>query len=202
MEPTTTDETMSAPDHDTEDHIVIDDLETFRIIDNPLRQRICHLTRHPRSVKEIAATLRVPVTRLYYHVNLLESAGFIEVAEVRKSGAQLERVYRGRRGTIVPSAQFVEQIGDPAEAARVLAGALLDNTRAEVEAVMEKNLRNEEVFGTVSRGVLQLPADVAAEFLVRIEDLADEMRAAARETESEDAEIYSFTYAFVPTDIT
>lgn len=184
-----------------DDQIVIDDLETFRIIDNPLRQRIWHIARHPHSVREIAGILGVPVTRLYYHVNMLEQAGFVEVVEVRKSGAQLERVYKGRRGTIVPSPEFLDHVGDTAKAARILAGALFDNSRVEVEALLERNLSGEEVFGTVSRGILQLPAEAAEEFLERIESLASEMQAAARETTGDEDRMYSFTYAFVPTDL-
>ena len=188
--------------HETGDEFVVEDLETFRVIDNPLRQRIMHVARSGRSVKEIAAVLRLPVTRLYYHVNMLEEAGLLEVEEVRKSGAQLERVYRSRRGTVVPSPDFVESLGDPQEAARVLAGALFDNTRVEVEAVLEKNLGDQEAFGTLARMVLQLPDAAATRFAEQIETLAAEMRDASREADDRDdgGEIYSFTFAFVPAD--
>ncbi|MCJ7725505.1 MAG: helix-turn-helix domain-containing protein, partial [Acidimicrobiia bacterium] len=158
----------------TEDHdILIDDLEGFRVIDNPLRQRILHLTRHPKSVREIAAGLGVPMTRLYYHVNMLEEAGFLTIAEVRKAGPQLERIYESRTGTIRPSPGFVEKVGDAKKAAHALAGVLFDITRVEVEAVLEKNLTGEGDVGTVSRSMGQLPLDFAAEFSERIEALAD-----------------------------
>jgi DNA-binding transcriptional ArsR family regulator len=185
-----------------DEEITIDDLEMFRIVDNPLRQRIMHLARHPRSVREIAQRLGVPATRLYYHVNMLEEAGFLEVVEVRKSGAQLERVYRGgRRGALVPSQDLVEQIGDPRKAAHVLAGALFDITRAEVEAQLARSLDyEEEPVGTLARVVLQLPEDLATGFAERIEALAMEMRDAARDHEDADGGLYSFTYAFVSMD--
>lgn len=188
------------PHHDPDDQILVEDLETFRVIDNPLRQRIMHLARRPRSVKELAERLGVPVTRLYYHVNMLESAGLMEVEEVRKSGAQLERVYRSVRGTVVPSPDFVDRIGDPATAARVLAGALFDNSRGEVEATIEKDLAGQETFGVLARMVLQLDPETAAGFAERIEALAGEIRAASQETENEAAPLYTFTYAFVAAD--
>ncbi|MCB2224704.1 MAG: helix-turn-helix domain-containing protein [Actinobacteria bacterium] len=180
--------------------ILIEDMETFRIIDNPLRQRIWHLTRNPRSVGEIAERLGVPPTRLYYHVNMLADAGFLEVVEVRKSGAQLERVYQGRAGTLAPSPEFLESIGDAGKAAHILAGALFDNSRTEVEALLARTFGGEDAFGTLARAVLQLPADDAQRFLDRIEDLAVEMRTASRECDDEGAAIYSFTFAFVPMD--
>lgn len=184
----------------TDREILIDDLEGFRVIDNPLRQRILHLSRNPKSVREIAEGLGVPVTRLYYHINMLEEAGFLEISEVRKVGAQLERIYQSRTGTVRPSPDFVKNVGDAKKAAHVLAGVLFDITRAEVEAVLEKNLAGEDETGTVSRSMGQIPLDLAAEFSERIEALADEMRAASREHSGSDAPVFSFTYAFVPTD--
>ena len=47
---------------------------------------------------------------------------------------------------------------------------------------------------------MQLPEEVADEFARTIEALAIEMRDAARAHEDADAPIFSFTYAFVPTD--
>jgi len=191
---------MTIPDNE----ILIDDLEGFRVIDNPLRQRILHIARHPKSVKDMADALGVPVTRLYYHVNMLEEAEFLHVTEVRKAGAQLERIYQSRTGTIRPSPEFVANVGNPKKAAHALAGTLFDITRVEVEAVLEKGLEkglvDEEGFGSLARSVAQLPADVAEEFAERIEALAIEIRDAARAHEGTDGEIYSFTYAFVPTD--
>jgi len=189
---------MTAPDEE----ILIEDLEGFRVIDNPLRQRILQLARHPKSVREMADGLGVPVTRLYYHVNMLEKAGFIKAVDVRKSGAQLERIYQSRRGTVRPSPDFVENVGDMKKAAHVLAGALFDITRVEVEAVLERNLHDEEAFGDLARVVLQLTTPVAEDFSRRLEELVQEIRDAAADPDDEDAAIYSFTYAFVPTDTT
>lgn len=186
-----------------EREFLIEDLEGFRVIDNPMRQRILHLARHPRSVRELADALGAPVTRLYYHVNMLEKAGFLEAVDVRKSGAQLERIYQSRKGTVRPSPDFVKNVGDMKKAAHALAGALLDITRVEIETVLERNLLEDEDSGpavTLSRSVMQLPAEIAAEFSERIDGLAGELREAAREYEDTDAPIYSLTYAFVPTD--
>ncbi len=185
----------------TEQEFLIEDLEDFRVIDNPLRQRILHLARHPKSVRELADALGVPVTRLYYHVNMLEESGFIEAVDVRKSGAQLERIYQSRKGVVRPSPELVDRIEDKQKAAHILAGVLLDITRVETEALIERGLRGEDVFGDLARAVLQLPTPVAEDFRRRLEELVHEMRDAATANDDKDAPIYSFTYAFVPTDI-
>ena len=183
-----------------EREFLIKDLEGFRVIDNPMRQRILHIARNPKSVRELADALEVPVTRLYYHVNMLEKAGFLEAIDVRKSGAQLERIYQSRKGTVRPSPDFVKNIGDKKKAAHVLAGALFDITRVEVAAFLERELRSGEGSGYLARAVLQLPTPVAEDFSRRIEELVQEMRDAATAHDDKDAAIYSFTYAFVPTD--
>ena len=189
-----------------DNEILISDLEGFRAIDNPLRQRILHLSRNPKSVRDMADALGVPVTRLYYHVNMLEEAGFLTVTEVRKSGAQLERIYQSQSGTVRPAPDFVETVGDTKKAAHALAGVLLDITRVEVEAIIEKTLEGEEgsdevvSHGTLARSVMQMPDDLAAEFAEKIEALALEMRDASNDLEPGDAPLYSFTFAFVPTN--
>jgi len=185
----------------TDREILIDDLEGFRVIDNPLRQRILHICRNPKSVREIAETLGVPVTRLYYHINMLEEGGFLEVSEVRKAGAQLERIYQSLTGTVRPSPGFVENVGDAKKAAHVLAGVLFDITRVEVETVLEKQLTGIEGTGTVARSMGQMPLDLAEEFTKRIEALTEEMREVSREHNGGDAPVFSFTYAFVPTEM-
>lgn len=194
---------MTTPTSDTgsERVILIEDLEGFRVIDNQLRQRILHLARHPKSVKEIADALDVPVTRLYYHVNMLEEAGFLEVAEVHKVGAQLERIYQSHTGSIRPSDDFVENVGDKKKAADVLAGALFDISRLEVEAVLAKNLVGQETIGAVARAVMQLPEDAAQGFSDRLEALVTEMRDVSRSLDdTTDHPLFSFTFALVPSD--
>ena len=63
-------------------------------LDSPLRMRILKAASEPVAVREIADRLGVPITRLYYHVNMLEEAGFVAVVDSRKSGARLEKIYR------------------------------------------------------------------------------------------------------------
>ena len=105
-----------------------------------------------------------------------------------------------QRGRLVVITGATSGIGK--EAARVLAGALFDNTRVEVEAVLEKNLGDQGAFGTLARMVLQLPDAAATRFAEQIETLAAEMRDASRDADDRDdgGEIYSFTFAFVPAD--
>jgi DNA-binding transcriptional ArsR family regulator len=73
---------------------VINDLETLKVLADPLRLRIRELLAQPSTVKQIAAELGIPATKLYYHVNLLEKHGLITVVESRLVSGIMERVYQ------------------------------------------------------------------------------------------------------------
>ena len=89
--------------------------------------------RTPHSAAELAAELDVPVTRLYHHLNVLESGGFIEVVATRRVGAALERRYRAiaRGFRVGPDA-----VRDAGDLARALA-SVLDSTRADLVGAVE-----------------------------------------------------------------
>jgi hypothetical protein len=75
----------------------ISDLETLRVLADPLRLRILeafgHQDRRPLSVKEVARALEEPLTKLYYHVNLMEQHGLLVVASSRLVSGILEKRY-------------------------------------------------------------------------------------------------------------
>jgi DNA-binding transcriptional ArsR family regulator len=97
--------------------------------------------RTPHSAAELAAELDVPVTRLYHHLKVLESAGFIEVVATRRVGAALERRYRAiaRGYRVGPDA-----VRDAGDLARSLA-AVMDSTRADLVAAVESGAIDAEV---------------------------------------------------------
>lgn len=73
---------------------VIDDVEALKIYFDPLRLRIVQeIADEARSIHAIAHALQVPFTRMYYHINLLEKAGFIRLVEVRRGAGAIEEKY-------------------------------------------------------------------------------------------------------------
>ena len=89
------------------DYMVVEDIEVFEVLNNPLRLRILRLMMQPITVREIAEGLDVPATRLYYHVNLLEEAGIVSVVDTRKAGAMLQKVYLAKARGFKPSPALV-----------------------------------------------------------------------------------------------
>lgn len=107
-------ETAEASKHDTHDAgrrvheyrsedtpagtIVISDHATLKVFYNPVRQRILRALYTPLSVTQLGEDLDESPNRLYYHVRLLEQHALIRVADERRAGSNVERLY-GRAAT-------------------------------------------------------------------------------------------------------
>ena len=74
--------------------VLIEDLETLKVMSDPLRMQILQLLDpEPQTVNSIADKLGLMSSRLYYHFNLLESRGLIEVVDTRTINNFIEKVY-------------------------------------------------------------------------------------------------------------
>ena len=75
--------------------LVINDLESLRVIADPLRTQIIEiLIFQPATVKQVADKLGLAPSKLYYHFNTLEQAGFIVMVETRMVANMQEKYYR------------------------------------------------------------------------------------------------------------
>jgi len=69
--------------------------EQLKAINGPLRLNILEiLVKEALTVKQVASRLGQPPTRLYYHVNALEEAGFVTQVETRVKSGIIEKYYR------------------------------------------------------------------------------------------------------------
>lgn len=73
---------------------VVEDLDTLKVLADPLRLKILELVETPRTVKQVAASLDLPPTKLYYHINQLEKHGLIVVVETRIVSGIIEKHYQ------------------------------------------------------------------------------------------------------------
>lgn len=97
--------------HPVPEALELDTLEQFRVLLSPRRLELVEALDTPRSARELAGELGVPVTRLYYHLNALMTHGIIRVVEERPKGALVERVYQVTGSPIRPSAAFLDRYG-------------------------------------------------------------------------------------------
>jgi DNA-binding transcriptional ArsR family regulator len=133
---------------------------------DPLRIRLLEaLWEMPQSARELADHVDLPADRLYYHLNQLERAGLIEIAEYRPlARGKVERVY---------THAVAEPPGDaanPEEMAEFL-GAMLDATRADINTAYRSKRTGGRREIELHRGALRLTDEALAELRGHIEQL-------------------------------
>lgn len=179
----------------------IDDIDVFEVLNSPIRQTIMRHLHAPRSVKELAARMDVPPTRLYYHVNLLADREIIKVVEERKAGALIEKVYQTVARTFRPSQKLLESGSDPDEMARITAAVVLDQARVDAESGLAEYFRvGEEAarHGAIGRGRSVMTEAGAEKFAQRLNDLLDQM---GDDDPGDDGVEYALSIVFFPATV-
>lgn len=82
---------------------LIETPEQLRALAEPLRQRLLRQFARPSTIKEAAARLGEPVTRLYHHVDQLCAAGLIAVVAEQRRRAAVERTFQAVATTFAVS---------------------------------------------------------------------------------------------------
>jgi DNA-binding transcriptional ArsR family regulator len=112
------------------DTFLVETAEQLKALSDPFRQRLLEQFAKAATVKEAAARLGLPLTRLYHHVDLLLGAGLIRVAGEVKRRAVIERSFEtvARRFAVSPAA-FGGEGGRAGERGRI--------ARANVEELLD-----------------------------------------------------------------
>lgn len=168
---------VQAPDAER----LISDVETLKAISDPLRIRILEtmVTRSDAawSVRELAASLEVPQTRLYHHVELLVERDLLRSAEQRVVSGIIETRYRLAALSLRLDPHLISAGGAGQSAARDMLMTIFDETRRDVERLLaDPKLDGEAPVDRplVSRGVARLTPEHARELRDRIVAIVDE----------------------------
>jgi DNA-binding transcriptional ArsR family regulator len=167
-----------------QDILVVTRPETLKLISDPLRLRLLELLRdESRTVKELAAALDAPVTKLYYHVNLLLEHGLIRVTDTRLVSGITEKRYRViaarlsvDRGLLGPTAPGDDRL-------EAWLSVVLDEAKAEIRKSVQSGLvdvaRKEPARGglVLGRDWMRLTPARAQEFCDRLFALEEEFLA-------------------------
>jgi DNA-binding transcriptional ArsR family regulator len=177
----------------------IEDVRVLEVLNNPVRLRILYQLMEPTSARELALRLEAPVTRLYYHLNLLTEVGVIEVVETRKSGAMVQKVYRTVATRFTPVRGLIEKTEDKDRVVRAAIGAVLDGARLDATAALigqfeSGSLDEDDARGTLGRTVVPLTEAGARRIAGKINQIIDEMS----EEEDPNGEEYAFSFVFFP----
>lgn len=179
-----------------EDEFLIEDLETVKMLNHPVRTSVLQLLIfEPKSVKDVAAELDVPVTRLYYHVNMLEEARIIRVVATRKAGAMIQKLYQASARSYRPSPSMVATIDDPREAAQVAAATVLDTARVDIEQTLFARFADPDADhqpAALGRTIVRLNRDDAQDLADRLMELLESYE----DRSTDDGTWMSFSYVF------
>ncbi|MEZ4589715.1 MAG: helix-turn-helix domain-containing protein [Chloroflexota bacterium] len=181
---------------------LVDDLELLKVIAHNTRLDILQLLKRAKTVKEIAKLLKLPATKLYYHVNLMEKHGFIQVVETNIVSGILEKKYQvvahnyridNRLLTAQPAAsQELEQ----------MLNTIFDMTRTEILRTVQHTEQNpfaeDEHIGILWRASLRLTPEQHAEFYGRLQTLLQEMAQHSQNNAAEADTLYGLTLTYYP----
>jgi DNA-binding transcriptional ArsR family regulator len=141
-------------------------------------------TRHDlpvMSVKELAAELHQPQTKLYRHVRQLEAAGLIKVASTRMVSGILEQRYQACQQDLIFERGFVAEHADESEAATQTAldlyreglfAALRAGRLSEGDVPAEESYRKPVLF----LSDLKVSRAKAAELKSKLEQIMDSLK--------------------------
>lgn len=161
---------------------MIRDLETLRVVSDPLRVRILAAASHPATVKQIAKALKLAPGKLYYHIELLERHGLLVVDSTRVVSGITEKHYRAAAQELRVDRRIFGARA-PREAFDAMMNAVLDATRVEAERSLQTGmLAIDENAGTIQAGLftrtqIQLTPERASKLRHELEDAIARARA-------------------------
>lgn len=189
-------------------------LDTLKVISDPLRIEIMEQIGMANdlgellTVKALAARLSSPLHKLYYHVNLLESHGLLQVADTQIVSGIIEKHYAmtARQVRIAENLfNSGERTPEKTASAVALFDAAVQSTRSDFVTLMESTKAEREHLATFSgRGAhftqerVRLSAEQARAFQARLLALAEEFTTHAPEPDSPDTATYNLMTVLIP----
>jgi DNA-binding transcriptional ArsR family regulator len=125
-----------------EERVIIRDLETLKVLADPLRLRIIEtIGQRPHTVKQVAKALGMPPNKLYYHVNLLEEHGLIRVVDTRIVSGIIEKIYLSAAKSYTPARDlFSPGASGEENSLSIMLDGLFEQTRQGMLASLEAGL--------------------------------------------------------------
>lgn len=192
---------------DPQDKFIIDNLDTLRVISDPLRNQILELLiLNQLTVKQVAEKMGLAPSKLYYHIRQLEKQKLIHMVETRMVANLQEKYYRAAANsyTVDPTLLSFQSDSGRDNIHAVVASAL-DSTREDflrsVEASVLQTDQEKPRRALLTRHLSRIPKAQAEEFITQLEQFMKDFEAANVEDAVEDDDglaTYAFTAAFYP----
>lgn len=174
--------------------------EQLKAVSDPLRLAILEtLLKEALTVKQVAARLGQPPTKLYYHVNALEKIGVVTVVDTRVKSGIIEKYYRTSAQSFKVDRQMFRTRGSDAfeTLLTVVFDATVDDLRRSRAAGLlalpqEADPKTSNV--AISRTLLNLPPAAVPKAIAQLNALVKEWDYPERAGDVD----YGFTFAFYP----
>lgn len=173
------------------EEFVVNDLETLKVLSDPLRLRIRELMSEPCTVKQVASALKIPPTKLYYHINLLEKHGIIVLVETRLVSGIVEKHYQvSSKGIRVATHLLQPANGEGGEGVQVTVNGMFEDARTDLLASISEGAVNTADDAPTHHGAkafsirLHLDEAEAGELFRRVDELTKEFLAKSRANQS------------------
>lgn len=187
--------------------MIIHDRETLKVMADPLRAQILEvLIDATQTIKQTAAKLGLSASKLYYHFNLLEQHGLIEVVETRQVGNLVEKHYRAvaPRFELAPGL-LATNTEEGKQVANEMIISSLETTRDDILRSLQARYFQLEQGAPehprrmiINRLVSRLTEPQAAEFQDRLCTLLEEFEAAGTPSTTPEVFPYAFYVALYP----
>ena len=197
------------PAYDIADEYIIHDLETLKVLADSLRlqiiQAIGNLT--PRTVKQVAKALDTPPHKLYYHVNMLEEHGIIQVVETRVVSGIIEKLYLTTAHRFMPAPELLTVESETnIEHLTMMIDSVWASTRQDFIRSARANIadlgtmNDDDATTALLAGHMMLTHDKAVEFHQRLQALFEEYsyKKMQAQIDMQQARPYQFLYTFFP----
>lgn len=185
---------------------VVNELDTLKVLADPLRLRIRELMEKPTTVKQVAEKLDLPPTKLYYHINLLEKHGLIVLVDTRIVSGIIEKHYQIAARVVRVAKHLLSTGEDPdSTGLNLTIGTLLDSAREELIAsaqagIVEWDDEGERHKGvSLQTGILNLTEAQASELYSELENLIERYQDISKgQRDIGDYNVYRALYLLFP----
>jgi DNA-binding transcriptional ArsR family regulator len=191
----------------------ITDLETLKVVSDPLRMQIldriglANQVGELRTVKQLAEEVDTPASKLYYHINMLEKHGLITIADTQIVSGIIEKHYQVTAHSITIDRELFDagvSRDDKAAAIMSLLDSTLDTTRADMLKFVRALVADDETVkkfsgqrGQITRESARITLAQAEEFNNRLLALMEEFHNMSA-PKGEEAHIFGYTVVFYP----
>lgn len=175
------------------------DVETIKVFADPLRLKIIRLMAQPTTVKAVAEALDLAPAKLYYHVNLLQKHGLIQVVDHNLETGIVEKVYQVTAHQFKLVNPLIAGPEFPDEAADAI---FSDMFQAATEGFQRALARRDKSEGTpprhpfFSQKAVRLTDAQLSLVHSRLDALMKEVTALAQENSARDEPAYELTVVF------